>query len=400
MKHASSTRKQRLPRIAISAFAVMLLAGGGTSIASAIASPSGSGRSHKSESRSSTKGTWAQGGVGASGEKPGNPAKITLKMTPALCGKKPMILGYNDGLGNNGFRRVAKYYVGKWAAECPNIKKVLYTDALGSSQKQISDFQGLVAQGANAIVTIDDAGPALLPAIKVAGSQGVAVSALSVSPGGTPGKDYAAFVHVHDQAWGSEWAKWMCTALPHGGNVVFFGGVPGNTQSIEEAQGIKSVFKGCKGIKLLSPAPINTGWTVAGEQTAASAILAKYPKIDGVISDFAAGSEGALAAFQAANRKVPPWAVDDDSESFTCKMLKLHVPIMGTSAEVQQETLVAVSKAITKYEGVADPLPATLDAEVAFNSKGSDKPSCNSAYPPGTVPSWGLTPSQIKGLGG
>jgi ribose transport system substrate-binding protein len=316
---------------------------------------------------------------------------------------KDLTVGFAWGFSGNSARKIFKQNFANEAAKCPNIKKVIYTDALGNAQKQTSDFKALVAQGANAIVTIDDAGPALLPAIKAAGNQGVAVSAISVSPGGTPGQDYAAFVHTDDAGWGKQWATWMCKRLPDGGNVVFFGGVPGNTQSLQEADGIKEVFKGCKGIKLLSPAPVDTGWTVAGSQKAAAAILAKYPKIDGVIQDFAGGAEGTLAAFQAAGRPIPPFAVDDDSTSFTCKMLKAGQPMMGTSASVQQETLIALSKAVAKYQGIADPNPATLAPLVSIDSEGENpgatKPKCDPAYPPGTVASWGLTPAQIKALG-
>lgn len=345
-------------------------------------------------------GLWSEGGVGAADEPPGDPETIPTEFTAEMCGDRPMIVGYNDGVGSNGFRRAARATFERWTEVCPNIERVIFTDAQGDAQKQVSDFNALVAQGANVIVTIADAGPALLPAIRRATGQGVAVSAMSIDPGGTPGEDYAALVRYDENGWGRAWARWTCERLPDGGNVVFFGGPPGVASSQSEMEGIREVFAGadCQGVRLLDPAPVSTNWTVEGAQKAAAAILAKYPRIDAAISDFAGGAEGALAAWRTAGREMPPWAVSDDSNSFTCKVLRARAPIMGTSGAPGPLTLVSLSKAVAKYQEIADASPAKFDAIVTMDSNGEPEPICDPEFPPGTTPSWGFSAAELKGL--
>ncbi len=66
----------------------------------------------------------------------------------------------------------------------------------------------------------------------------------------------------------------MATALHGQGNVVFLGGPPANSQSLEEYQGLQSVFKNYPGIHIIGQKPYNvTNWdpamTAAGRGVAA-----------------------------------------------------------------------------------------------------------------------------------
>ena len=90
------------------------------------------------------------------------------------------------------------------------------------------------------------------------------------------------------------WGKDVATALNGQGNVVLLGGPPANSQSLEEFQGLQSVFKSYPGIHIIGQQPDNvTNWDSALTQPVVASLLSKYPKIDAVVSDF--GS--ALAAF-------------------------------------------------------------------------------------------------------
>ncbi|GAA3407761.1 hypothetical protein GCM10018952_02440 [Streptosporangium vulgare] len=131
-----------------------------------------------------------------------------------------------------------------------------YADGQNNPQKAISDVKALVAQGVEALVVFPDAGEALLPTLREAYKAGVQVVPWTANPGGKPGTDYTTFVGHNTVNDGVTWTRWMCEALgTKGGNVVFLGGTPGNTQSLTELVGIEKELKenaGCSAVKLLN----------------------------------------------------------------------------------------------------------------------------------------------------
>src|SRR6185436_15143427 len=82
---------------------------------------------------------------------------------PSFCGTKKIKLSLSDGNGADTWRRITRKIAELEAAKCPNVTGFVYTDGHGNTQKAISDIQGLVAQGVNAMVIFPDAGKALLP---------------------------------------------------------------------------------------------------------------------------------------------------------------------------------------------------------------------------------------------
>ena len=63
-----------------------------------------------------------------------------------------------------------------------------------------------------------------------------------VNPGGTDGVDYDVFVGADFVTDGKNWGDWIVKNLPDGGNVLFLAGPKGNSQGIDEAEGLKSVL--------------------------------------------------------------------------------------------------------------------------------------------------------------
>jgi ribose transport system substrate-binding protein len=57
-----------------------------------------------------------------------------------------------------------------------------YADGQGNTQKAISDIQGMVAKGVNALVVFPDAGQAVLPTLRSAYQAGVKVVPYRVFP--------------------------------------------------------------------------------------------------------------------------------------------------------------------------------------------------------------------------
>jgi ABC-type sugar transport system substrate-binding protein len=231
---------------------------------------------------------------------------------PSWCGSKKITLALADGFGANNWRRITSAEAADEAKKCPSVTKYVYTDGQGNTQKAISDLKGLVAQGVNAMVVFPDAGKAMLPALREAYKAGVVTVPYRVFPGGKAGTDYDYFISTDFKQAGELWGKWLIKALPNGGNVVNLGGPPANSQSLDEYEGMKSVLASHPNIKFIGQTPYSvTNWDPAQTQKVVTAVLAKYPQIDAITTDFGAALASSFGAFDQAGRKIPAVATED-----------------------------------------------------------------------------------------
>jgi ribose transport system substrate-binding protein len=319
-----------------------------------------------------------------------------------VCGTKPIRVALVDGFGGNSWRRITRAEFEDEAAKCANIKEVIYVDGQNNPQKTISDLQGLVAQGVEAIVVFPDAGPAMLPAIKQAFKAGTSIVAYTASPGGTPGKDYVDFIAPNTPNDGASWAQWIADRLNGKGKVVFLGGTPGNLQSQAELDGIKQVFAKYPGLELLGGRAIDTNWDPAETQKVVAGLLTQYPQIDGIMSDYGGGSVGGIRAFLTAGRPLVPWAANDANE-FAClwydnKDKNPNYQIMTVSSRTWL-VRVALRKAIAHAQGIDDPEPSILNVPMVENSADpAMQPKCDKALPPDGILSSMLPADKLKAV--
>ncbi len=232
---------------------------------------------------------------------------------PAWCGEKEITLGMTDGFGGNSWRLVTTASGKDEAQKCPSVKEFLYADGQGNTQKAISDIQGMVAKGVNALVVFPDAGEAMLPALRSSFQADVVTVPYRVFPGGEDDKDYTAYVGLDSENDGRNWGNWVKEILPNGGNVLFLSGPKGNSQGEGEAKGLHEVLEAEGGkYKFIGEQPFEvTNWDPAQTQKVLTAAIAKYPKIDVIVSDFGPSLVGALAEFTKAGRSIPPIATSD-----------------------------------------------------------------------------------------
>ena len=117
-------------------------------------------------------------GPGAAAEDAKKLIETAAKTTDtSFCGTKPITLGIHDGFGINGWSESSMAAVRSEAAKCANVKQVVRIGQ-GDLQKSISDVNGLVAEGIDAMVIIPDFGKAQLPSLKAATKAGVKVVAV------------------------------------------------------------------------------------------------------------------------------------------------------------------------------------------------------------------------------
>jgi ribose transport system substrate-binding protein len=337
------------------------------------------------------------GGGGSAAAGAGHPANGNV---PPWCGSKKVSLALADGFGDNNWRKVT---VGEAKAEitkCPNISSFSYTDGQGNTQKAISDIQGLVAKGTQALVVFPDAGQAVLPALRSAYKAKVVTVPYRVSPGGKAGTDYDAFVSTDFTQAGVLWAKWLVKALNGKGNVLNLGGPPANSQSLAEYNGMQSVLKAYPDIKFVGTTPYEvTNWDAAQTQKVVTAALAKYPKIDAITTDFGAALASSFPAFAQAGRQIPAIATEDANQ-LACvwqqnKDKGSAFKLFTVSSQNAMSRL-AVDVAVAKATGGVVP-SSTVYPQTAFEDSVSGKPhpvTCSKDLPSDAFVSSSLTTAQ------
>jgi ribose transport system substrate-binding protein len=245
-----------------------------------------------------------------SSAKPTSAAKASA--VPSWCGPKKIKLGFTDGFGGNSWRLVTTNSARDEAKKCPSVTSIDYADGQGNTQKAISDIQGMVAKGVNALVVFPDAGKAILPALRSSYKAGVVTVPYRVTPGGKAGVDYNVFIDTPFAQAGENWGRWILRVLPKGGNVLMLSGPKGNSQGIEENQGLHKILDPTHKYKFIGEQPFEvTNWDPALTQKVLSAAIAKYPKIDVIVSDFGPSLVGALPEFTKSGRKIPALATSD-----------------------------------------------------------------------------------------
>ncbi len=315
-----------------------------------------------------------------------------------FCGTKPLTLAILDGFGINAWSQESYTAARAEAAKCKNVKVVVSAGG-GDLQKSISDISSAVAQGAKAIVVIPDFGQSELDAIKQATAAGAKVVPWGADPSGQGGSDYVAYVDWNAGYAGTLWAQWMVKALHGKGNVIYTGGPAGNPVGAEQLAAVVKVFKKHPGMHLLTG---NTSWPVtnwdpATAQKVTAALLAKYPKIDGIISNYGTDALASARAFQAAGRKLVP-ITTLDANGLSCLYKKAGVPLSTISSR-NWLGRVAVRKAVAAAEGLPNKEPSTYNLTFFEDSLGGKPLQCNPKAPASYYPSSHLTLAQITKYG-
>ena len=322
-----------------------------------------------------------------------------------FCGTKPITVALADGFGGNSWRKTSRALFTTDAQKCPNIKKIIYTDAQNNPQKAISDINSLVAQHVNVIVVFADAGQALLPTIKKATAAGVKVVAYVGSPGGVPGKDYVAFISEDINSYGAGLAAWTIKHMGDKGNLVMLGGIAGNSYSQAVFDGVKTEAAKYPGIHLLnSDGPIATDWVPGTTQQVVAGLITKYGTINGIVSDYGGGSVGGVRAFLAAGKPIPVWSAND-SNSFACLWYQYHKTQpdyqIATESSRNWTVDVALHKGLAAYNGIVDNEPDTYELNIIEDSTNPTMmPKCVPSLPQDAILSSGLSIAQQQQLFG
>ncbi|WP_211327422.1 substrate-binding domain-containing protein [Subtercola boreus] len=298
----------------------------------------------------------------------------TVAGAPSWCGPKQITLGLLDGFGGNSWRLITTAAGADEVKKCPSVTKYEYADGQGDTQKSISDIQGMVAKGVNALVVFPDAGEAMLPALRSAYQAGVVTVPYRVNPGGKDGVDYDAWIGADFSQDGANWAAWIQKNLPDGGNILFMSGPKGNSQGEDEYNAMTGILDPAK-YTFVGETPLEpTNWDPALSQQVLTAAIAKNPKIDVIVSDFGPSLLGALPEFQKSGRSIPA-LVTTDGNSLGCfyEQNKAANPDfkMMTVATGNDNVRLAVQYAVAKATGGQLPTTTKFEAPMFEDSVSS-----------------------------
>ena len=243
-------------------------------------------------------------------------ARATLKLSPAkldkafecwkgascTVGSGKVTLGIADGFGQNQWRKFSKMEIILQALTYPEVGKILSTDAQGDLAAFQSNVRSLAAQGAKAIVTYDDFGPAALPAFKAASQQGAKIASYVGPVPDAPETAVAAQVHGDTCTAGEDMADVAVNDLKLKGDVAIFNGTPGNPQG----QGWNKCFEDkIKGSGISVGKKIDTSWTPAGVYQAASALVSSGEDAKAIFYDYADPMPQVVSAYEKAGKVTP-----------------------------------------------------------------------------------------------
>jgi ribose transport system substrate-binding protein len=319
-------------------------------------------------------------------------------ITP-LCGTKPMIVGISDGYGGNTWRKTSLAEAKDELSRCKNVTRIIYSNANGDPQKANSDINSMVAQGVNVLILAPDFGAMQLPAMRSAMKAGVSVVPYSAQISGTPGRDYVVNVIGDPSQVGALWADWLGRTLK-AGNVVFMGGSAGVAVSKNFMDGLKGGLKKYPDLKLLNDQFIATNWNPVDAQKATAGMIAHYPRIDAIVTDYGVTALAAIKAFEQANLKVPTIATIASNNEWNCHYLTAKKAGTAFPYYTLDETTTyvrfAVRKGVAAYQGtVDDESPVVLPVAYADSAKGLD-PKCDPTAPPDADLSSALSPEALK----
>lgn len=331
-------------------------------------------------------------------------ATTAISTDKSFCGTKQITLAVLDGFGINTWSQASYAAVRSEAAKCPNVKQIAIAGG-GDLNKMIADVNTAVTQGANAMTIIPDFGKAELAAIQAATAAGVKVVPWGADPSGVDGKDFVQYVDWRDPVAGTMWANWMVKALHGKGNVVFTGGPAGNPVGLGQLKNIVKVFAKYPKMHLLTGKTSFgvTNWDPATAQKLGAAFVAKYPKIDGILTNFGTDALAIIRAFQAAGRKLVPTA-GLDANGLSC----LYKATRKTQPKFQIATIsnrnwlgrIAARKAIAAAEGIKNSEPARIT--LPFYEDTLTKPTkvfCNTKLPADFYLSNNISPAAVAKYG-
>lgn len=265
-----------------------------------------------------TTGAWAAGSppvlsTGPHGEKPTSANAVVLTsaeiaQVKAKHATAAIVLHYGGNDWSTAQVAGLKFEFAKLG-----IRVIAVTDANFKPDKQVTDIETVLVKKPSIIVSIPTDPVATAAAYKKAAAAGVKLVFMDNVPNGMKaGKDYISVVSADNYGNGVASANLMCKALGGKGSIgaVYHGADFFVTK--QRWQGFRTtIAKSCPDLKIVVSKGIS-GPDFAGDaDTAASAMLTRYPSLNGIWAVWDVPAEGVMSAARAAGRSDLVIATED-----------------------------------------------------------------------------------------
>ena len=215
------------------------------------------------------------------------------------------------------------------------VDLIATTDANFKPDKQVSDLETVMTQKPNIVVSIPTDPVATASAYKKAAAEGAKLVFMDNVPQGlTAGKDYVSVVSADNFGNGVVSAHQMAKALGGKGKIGMVFHEADFFVTKQRYQGFKeTITKEYPDIKIVEEKGI-AGPDFAGDaQSAANAMLSKYPDLSGIWAVWDVPAEGVMAAARASGRTDLKIATEDLGKNVAIALAKNEL-VVGLGAQV------------------------------------------------------------------
>jgi ribose transport system substrate-binding protein len=211
----------------------------------------------------------------------------------ATAGSKKLRVGFSEMETNMPFRIAELNSMVDTAKE--RGYELIVTDAQGSTAKQVSDIEDLIAQQVDYIVMNAREDHGVVPALESAKMAKIPVIVIARPAAGVPGEDYVTYIAA-DFVWeGEQAAKLLAEATNGKANIVELTGTQGSGCAAERYEGFRKGIEKHPEMKIIASQTADFTRSL-GQKVMENIIQAKGDKITAV---YAHNDEMALGAIQA-----------------------------------------------------------------------------------------------------
>ncbi len=211
----------------------------------------------------------------------------------AVGAEKKIVVGFSQMEYNNMFR----------ITETNSIKgearkrgyQVLFTNAAGSTTKQISDVRELIAQKIDFLILAPREYEGAAPALKIAKRAKVPVILIDRDAAGKPGVDYVTLIASDFIQEGKRAAEWLAKKMSYRANIIELAGTPGASAARDRAAGFRQGIIRYPGMKIITSQSGDFDRTI-GQKVMENIIQVYNGKFNAV---YAQNDEMAIGAIQA-----------------------------------------------------------------------------------------------------
>jgi galactofuranose transport system substrate-binding protein len=214
---------------------------------------------------------------------------------------KDAVVGFSQSEKEANPFRIAETQSIKDEAAKVGVKQLLTTNANSQLNKQISDIQDMINQGAQALVVAPLNSDGLEPALAAARAKNIPVLTVDRKVNSEPCKDYVAFLGSNFVEQGERAAQEMAEALGNKGKVAILLGSSGNNVTTDRTNGfVDEMAEIAPDIEIVAQ---QTGeFTREKGQQVMEQIIQAQPDITGVYAENDEMGLGALVALRSAGK--------------------------------------------------------------------------------------------------